>query len=220
VIPRSDLPQVEQLWVGDELTPNGSENDGGGELTVYPFAHYSLKAHRRRHETEANKRDGVGPGGFDSAGSYASLTRLPDGDGCSHRERRLYHCSYSRSKQAGGMDREFDVGDVEWNAERCCCCCCFESGRAGSEEEFRSEHPREQEYEFWSEQKVEFRFRTQKGYVPVKSHVRVLEPILSPSRPIAAPPKKLTREHNACWSAMRNVVSPGVSHNLASARAS
>ena len=55
---------------------------------------------------------------------------------------------------------------------------------------------------------------------PVKSQVRVLEPILSPSRPMKAPARKLTREHNACWSAVRNVVSPGVSHNLASARPS
>ena len=68
--------------------------------------------------------------------------------------------------------------------------------------------------------KVGFRFGTQAGYVPVKSHVRVLGPILSPSRPIEAPARKLTREHNACWSAIRNVVFPGSSHNLASARAS
>ena len=35
-----------------------------------------------------------------------------------------------------------------------------------------------------------------------------------------APPRKLSREHNACWSAMRNDLSSGVSRNRASARAS
>ena len=59
MISRSDPPQVEQLWVGDELTPNGGENDGGGELAVYSFAHYALKTHRGRHETKTNERDRV-----------------------------------------------------------------------------------------------------------------------------------------------------------------
>ena len=58
------------------------------------------------------------------------------------------------------------------------------------------------------------------AHVPVKSQTLVFEPILSPSLPMKAPPTKLRREHNACWSAVRNVVSPGVSHNRASARAS
>ena len=60
MIPRGDsLPQVEQLRVGDELTPDGGEDDGCGELTVYPFAHDALKTHRGRHEAEANERDSV-----------------------------------------------------------------------------------------------------------------------------------------------------------------
>ena len=38
------------------------------------------------------------------------------------------------------------------------------------------------------------------GYTPVKSHIRVLEPILSPNRPTKAPATKPSREHNACLS--------------------
>ena len=44
--------------------------------------------------------------------------------------------------------------------------------------------------------------REEMGYVPVKSHIRVLEPILSPNRPMEAPARKPSREHNACWSGL------------------
>ena len=57
-------------------------------------------------------------------------------------------------------------------------------------------------------------------YVPVKSHILVFGPILSPSLPMRAPPRKLSREHNACWSDLWNVRSSGVSRSRASARAS
>ena len=94
MISRSDsLPQVEQLRVGDELTPNGSEHDGGGELAVYPFPHDALEAHRCGHEAEANERDGVVPGRAGSVGSYASLTGLPDRERGGHREECLDHRS-------------------------------------------------------------------------------------------------------------------------------
>jgi len=80
------LLQVEQLGVGDELTPNGGEHDSGGELAVYAFSHDALKTHRGRHEAQTNERDCVRPGWVRPAGSYAFLTGLPDREGGGHRE--------------------------------------------------------------------------------------------------------------------------------------
>jgi hypothetical protein len=91
-------------------------------------------------------------------------------------------------------------------------------GANGEAKGFGSGHPKEQKYKLRNEQS---RLRREEvGYVPIKSHIRVLGPILSPNRPMEAPPRKLSNEHNACWSGVRNSVSPGISHNLASARAS
>ena len=50
--------------------------------------------------------------------------------------------------------------------------------------------------------------------------MRVLGPILSPNLPIKAPPRKAKREQSACRSEIRKLVSRGVSHNRATARAS
>lgn len=99
------LPQGEQLWVGHEFAPNGSEDDGGGELAVYPFAHYALKTHRGGHETEANERDGVVPGRVRAARSYASLTGLRDRDRGGHREERLDHRSCGFVVKRGELGR-------------------------------------------------------------------------------------------------------------------
>lgn len=57
-------------------------------------------------------------------------------------------------------------------------------------------------------------------YVPVKSQIRVLLPILSPSLPRKAPTRKLNREHSACRSEIRKLLSRGSSHNRATASAS
>ena len=38
--------------------------------------------------------------------------------------------------------------------------------------------------------------------LPVKSHILVFGPILSPNLPMKAPARKLNREHNACRSAV------------------
>ena len=87
----STFPDAEQLGVSHEIAPDRSEYDGGSEMAVYPFAHYTLEAHGSGHEAEANEGDGVVPSRARAAGSYTSLTRMPYRYRGSHGEQRLDH---------------------------------------------------------------------------------------------------------------------------------
>lgn len=173
----SALLQAEQFGVSHEVTPDRGEHYGGGEMAVYPFAHYTLKTHGSGHEGEADEGDGVGPSRARTVGSYTSLTRMPNRDRSSHGEQRLDHRPFFilfpwtngfvlfefGSEIGVGMDRSSVLRNGWWGE------------RVGTVAEG-------------------------KGilFLPVKSHIRVFEPILSPNLPMKAPPRKPSKEHNAC----------------------